>query len=337
MSFAYPYLLWTGLVIWAGLFGLWFFLWRHKRSRLAFSVASKVTNAHVGSLKVSLRDFPGVLKWVALLALLVALARPQERTDSVTRNALGIDIVIALDVSDSMLIEDMPPEENRLEAAKKTAIDFISGRVSDRIGLVVFSGESFTRIPLTLDYDMLRQSLSEITISRTIKMGTAIGVALANAANRMSESQAKEKVIIFLTDGENNSGTIDPLTALEIVKKKGLRVYTVGIGKDGQTLLPVYGTNPFGQKVKRYQPFYSAVNEELLQKMADETGGKFYRAETALQMKQIYEEIDKLERVQIEEKIHSKVDEKFHLPLVLGLMLLLLGELLTLIGLRRFP
>ena len=177
------------------------------------------------SLRSYLVGLPNILKIAAIILAIVALARPQRSDTKIKRNVEGIDIMIALDISDSMLIEDMKPV-NRLEASKKTIKEFIEKRISDKIGLIVFSGESFTKVPLTLDYPLLLKTLSEITTTRTIKMGTAIGVALANSAGRLKESVAKSQVVVFLTDGENNSGTIDPETALEIAKGSELK-YTL--------------------------------------------------------------------------------------------------------------
>src|SRR5690606_20888956 len=222
-------------------------------------------------------EVPFALKILALIFVVVALARPQEASTQIKKNVEGIDIVIALDISDSMLIEDMKPV-NRLEASKKTIAEFIKGRTSDRIGLVVFSGEAYTRVPLTLDYKLLLENLSEVKTTRNIKMGTAIGVALANAVGRLKESTAKSRIIIFMTDGENNSGTIDPETALDIAKGYGVKIYSIGIGRDGQAQLPVIMEDAFGRKIKRYRPMHSQINEDLLSRFATETGGKFWRA-----------------------------------------------------------
>ncbi len=289
------------------------------------------------SWRVHLMGLPTFLKMTALILAIVALARPQRADERVKRNVEGIDIVIALDVSDSMLIEDMKPSANRLESAKETIRQFIDKRLSDRIGLVVFSGESYTRVPLTLDYQLLQKSLEEVQITRTVKMGTAIGVALANAVGRLRESKAKSRVIVFLTDGENNSGTIDPETALEIAKGYDIKIYSIGVGRDGNTRLPIMTRDVFGRKVKRYQPFYSKVNEELLGKMAKETGGKFYRATSSGVLKSVFNNIDRLEKSKIDEKHYVKYAELFPNWLKMSLLLYLLAFFLGRTWLRRMP
>jgi Ca-activated chloride channel family protein len=253
------------------------------------------------------------------------------------RNVEGVDIMIVLDISDSMVIEDMPPFKNRMDAAKETIKDFIKARTSDRIGFIVFSGESFTRVPLTLDYDLLLNVVSETDSSRNIKMGTAIGVAMANGAARLKDSTAKSRVMIFLTDGENNSGTIDPDTGLDIAKGYGIKMYTVGIGRDGETRIPVITTDPFGNKVKRYQPFFSTVNEDLLQRAATETGGKYYRATSGNKLKTFFEEIDKLEKTKVDVNKYTKYAELYPPYLEIGILLYFLSLVLSQTVLRRNP
>lgn len=318
------------------LLALAFYLWWTRKKQLGIKFSSSQLIPKHKSWRVQLSFLPAVLQWLALVFLMVALARPQKSDEITKRNVEGIDIMITLDISDSMLIEDMPPL-NRLECAKETIKDFVKGRVSDRIGLVLFMGEAFTKIPLTLDYEMLVNDIKDIQPSRTIKMGTAIGVALANSVSRLKDSKAKSRVIIFLTDGENNSGTIDPETALEIAKGEGLKIYTIGIGKDGETKLPVYGIDPFGRKIKTYQPFQSTINEELLKKMADDTGGKYWRATSYSGMKEIFQEIDRLERTTIEVNKFTRYSELYQSWLEWGLILLLASFLLRYSVLRRFP
>lgn len=244
--------------------------------------------------------------------------------------------MIAFDISDSMLIEDMTPV-NRLESAKETIKKFVSGRETDRIGLVVFSGESYTRVPLTLDYPLLLKSVSEVQTSRNIKMGTAIGVALANAVARLKDSTAKSRVVILLTDGENNSGTIDPETALDIAKGYGIKIYSIGIGRDGQAQLPVILEDAFGRKIKRYRPMHSKVNEELLGRMARETGGKFWRASMSNALQGVFNEIDKLERSKVEVNQFTKYKELYQWYLRLGLVLFALGWIFQKTAYRRLP
>lgn len=318
----------------------WFFLiirmWWNRKNKVGFKFSSTQLIPKQRSLRVYLLPLPNILKYFGLFFMIVALARPQKSDEVTKRNVEGIDIMITLDISDSMLIEDMPPL-NRLESAKESIKEFIKGRVSDRIGLILFMGESFTKTPLTLDYQMLMGEIDEIQPSRTIKMGTAIGVALANAVARLKESKAKSRIIVFLTDGENNSGTIDPETALDIAKNEGLKIYTIGIGKDGPTKLPVYTIDPFGRKIKTYQPFESTINEELLKKMASDTGGKYWRATTFSGMQDVFHEIDRLEKTSIEVNKFTRYTELYQEWLSLGLLFYTFYLLLNFFFLRRIP
>jgi len=318
------------------LFGIIVYLWWRRKDQKGIKFSSAQLIPRQKSIRIYLSYAIPVLQVIACALMIIALARPQKSDEITKRNVEGIDIMITLDISDSMMIEDMPPL-NRLECAKETIREFVKGRVSDRIGLILFMGESFTKIPLTLDYEMLVDELKDIQPSRTIKMGTAIGVALANSVSRLKDSKAKSRVIIFLTDGENNSGTIDPETALDIAKGEGLKIYTIGIGKDGDTKLPVYGVDPFGRKIKTYQPFQSTINEELLKKMADETGGKYWRATSYSGMKDIFQEIDRLERTNIEINKFTRYSELYQEWLKLGLIFLFVSFVLKYTLLRRFP
>lgn len=279
---------------------------------------------------------PGVLQVFAIVLAITALARPQQVDQKIKRNVEGIDIVIALDISDSMMIEDMKPE-NRMESAKTVIKKFIEGRSSDRIGFVIFSGESFTRVPLTLDYPVLQKAVAETEPSRTIKMGTAIGVALANAVGRLRDSTAKSRVVIFLTDGENNSGTIDPETAIEIAKGYKVKIYSIGMGTDGQAQLPVWLEDGMGNKIKRYRPIHSQVNDELLSKMASETGGKYWRATNFENFSAVFREIDKLERTKIEMNQYTKYSELYMPYLLWALIIFCLAFVLSRTVLRRGP
>lgn len=309
---------------------------RRRRPSLQFSSVAmvKAKGSHM-TLKVRLRWLPALLSVMALIMAIVALARPQRSDMKVKKNVEGIDIMLVLDVSDSMLIEDMKP--NRLEASKAIIQKFIDKRVSDRIGLVVFSGESYTRVPLTLDYHLLRNSVGQVKISRNVKMGTAIGVALANGVARLKDSTAKSRVLVFLTDGENNSGTIDPETALEIAKGYGIKIYAIGAGKDGDAQLPVETFDVFGRTVKRYQPIHSKVNDELLGRMAEQTGGKYYRATDNRSLERVFEDIDRLEKTKIDVNQYTKYSEIFPpwLNWAVGLMIasVLLGQTVF----RRVP
>ncbi len=286
------------------------------------------------TFRVKLRFFPELFRYLGLIILVVALARPQKTNEKVKRNTEGIDIMLALDISHSMLIEDMKPE-NRLESAKKTIEEFIEKRMSDRIGLVVFSGESYTRVPLTLDYSVLRQNLKEVKTSENIKMGTAIGVALGNAVSRLNESKAKSRVVILLTDGESNTGLIDPQTALEIAKGYGIKIYTIGVGRDGQAQLPIYSKDFFGRKIKYYQPIHSKVNEPLLTQLAEETGGRFFRVTSGRKLEKVFSDINNLEKTKIEENHYTRYTEIFEKYLLWAFGFYFLGLLFQVTVLRR--
>lgn len=292
--------------------GVAFWIWyarNQKTATVQFSHLAGFLKVHRG-YRSYLSWLPNIVKVVALILAVFALARPQKADTKIKRNVEGIDIVIVFDISDSMLIEDMQPE-NRLESAKQTISNFIKGRVSDRIGLVVFAGESYTRVPMTLDYPLLLRSVADIQPARNIKMGTAIGVGLANGVARLKDSTAKSRVVIFMTDGENNTGTIDPETALEIAKGYGLKIYSIGMGVDGDAQLPVIVEDVFGRKVKRYRPIHSSVNDQLLGKFAQETGGKYWRATTGDALKKIFSEIDRLEKTAIETSQFTRYAELY--------------------------
>jgi len=228
---------------------------------------------------------------------------------------------------------------NRMEAAKETIKKFVTRRTSDRIGVVVFAGEAFTLIPPTLDYQLLLNRIEEIDTAQNarIKDGTAIGVGLANAVGRLKDSSAKSRVIIFLTDGENNSGTIDPETALEMAKGYSLKIYSIGIGKDGPTRLPIYQKDFFGNRVKNYVPFESSVNEGLLSKMANDTGGKFFRASREDSLSGVFKEIDSLEKTKVDVNRFVRYTEVFQNYLFWAVVFYLLSLLLGSTVLRRSP
>ncbi|OQW47916.1 MAG: hypothetical protein A4S09_14045 [Proteobacteria bacterium SG_bin7] len=286
------------------------------------------------TLRTRLTPLPKYLKFLAVALAIIALARPQQSSDKLNRNVEGIDIMLALDVSDSMLIEDMLPD-NRMESSKRVIRDFIKGRVSDRIGLVIFSGEAYTRVPLTMDYPILLDNLSKVVTTRNIKMGTAIGVALASAVGRLKDSTAKTRVIILATDGENNSGTVDPMTALQIAKGYGIRVYTIGMGKDGDAQLPIVTKGPGGIDIKRYQPIHSKINDELLTQLAEETGGKYYRAITTDALSGVFKEIDRLEKTKVEISHYTRYAELFPSYLRWALIFYLVAAFLAATWLRR--
>lgn len=308
---------------------------RESLATMSFSALTYLRGVHQG-FRAYISELPKFLKLFALILVVVAMARPQQANTKIKRNVEGIDIVIVLDISDSMLIEDMQPV-NRMEASKLIMHDFIKGRNSDRIGLVVFSGEAYTRVPLTLDYDLLLDNLKQVTITRNIKMGTAIGVALANASARLKDSTAKSRIIIFMTDGESNSGTIDPETALDIAKGFGFKIYSIGMGKDGQAQLPVYINDPSGRQIKQYRPIHSKINEELLGRFASETGGKFWRANTTNALKEAFEEIDSLEKTKIATDKFTRYSEHFQEYLKWAIVLYVASIILGQTVLRRAP
>lgn len=315
--------------------GYYFLFLSKKKPTLKFSTLAEISKLPRG-LRSYISQLPLILKVIALLLMIMALARPQQSDTKVKRNVEGIDIMMALDISDSMLIEDMKPV-NRMESSKKTIEDFIHKRISDRIGLIVFSGESYTRIPLTLDYPILIDSLRKVEPTRSIKMGTAIGVALANAVARLKDSTAKSRVIILLTDGENNSGTIDPETSLEIAKGYGIKIYSIGAGVDGEAQLPVIQQDPFGRTIKTYQPIHSKVNDDLLGRLASETGGKYYRASSGAALQKVFQNIDRLEKTKIDVNKFTRYTELYQNYLAWALYLLIASVFLRLTVLRRGP
>jgi Ca-activated chloride channel family protein len=287
-------------------------MWWARRRRTAtvqFSSLSGFLKVHRG-YRARWQWLPTAIKALAILLAIVALARPQKADTKIKRNVEGIDIMLVFDISDSMLIEDMDPV-NRIESAKDTMAKFIKQRVSDRIGLVVFAGESYTRVPMTLDYPLLLQNLKEVETAHNMKMGTAIGVGLANGIARIKDSTAKSRVIVLMTDGENNTGVIDPDTAIEMAKGYGIKIYSVGLGRDGESQLPVVMEDVFGRKVKRYRPIHSDVNMELLERMAKETGGKSWRATNGDALRGVFKEINSLERTAIETSQFTRYAELF--------------------------
>lgn len=289
-----------------------------------YNVIGYLKAKKAGTFLALLKHLQNFLFILGILCLIVALARPQTKNELTSQKSEGIHIVMVLDISDSMLIEDMKPE-NRLESAKLRIKEFIEKRFNDYIGLVVFSGQSYTRVPLTLDYKLLQESLALVETSERLRKGTAIGMALANAVTRLEKVKGESKVIVLLTDGENNVGAIDPNTALDIAKQKGIRIYTVGIGKDGLAQLPIYRVFPNGMKQKFYRPMHSTVNEPLLKKMAKDTGGKFFRAAQSGKLSRVFSEIDRLEKVDVEVKKITQVHEHYQSWAFYGLVLIFLS------------
>ncbi len=269
------------------------------------------------------------LRMLTLVLLIVALARPQSVSSKQNVSIEGIDIVIALDVSSSMLARDFKPD--RLEAAKNIASDFISKRPNDRIGLVIFSGEAFTQVPLTTDHAMIKTMFRDVK-SGMIEDGTAIGDGLATAISRLKDSKAISKVIILLTDGVNNAGSVDPLSAAEMAKLYGIRVYTVGVGTQGYAPYPVQ--TPFGIQMQRMKV---QIDENLLRKIAEKTGGEYFRATDNSTLKKIFTKIDKMEKSKIDVQEFKKKKEMFF-PFALLAMVLFLTEItLRYLVFKRLP
>jgi Ca-activated chloride channel homolog len=293
-------------------------------------MVSSISNfAGTRSWKHLFLHLPFLLRILAICSLIIALARPQLRNDQQLVNGQGIDIVLCLDISGSMLAQDFSP--NRMEAAKNVASEFIDNRPADRIGLVIFSGESFTMCPLTTDRSVLKSQLYSVE-SGLLEDGTAIGSGLATGVERLKSSPSKSKVIILLTDGENNGGLIDPNTAKEIAKSVGVRVYTVGVGTEGFAPVPVQ--TPGGVVMQREKV---SIDEKLLTQIATETGGKYFRAKDNESLRNIYTAIDKLEKSKIEITTLKKFNEEFFPFALAAAAFLLLEYALRFTLFKKFP
>ena len=317
IEFANPKLLWLLLLV--PLTIIWYIL-RHKKQEASVNFSDLKGMVKLPKTwKAYLRHLLFALKMAALSLLIVALARPQSSSTNSTSNIEGIDIVMAMDVSGSMLARDLKPD--RLTAAKNVASDFVKGRPGDRMGLVIFSGETFTQVPLTNDHGVMLNMLAEMK-NGLIDDGTAIGDGLATAISRLKDSEAISKVIILLTDGMNNAGSVDPYTAAEIAKLYGIRVYTIGVGTYGTAPYPVQ--TMFGTQMQQIKV---EIDEKLLATIANSTGGKYFRANNNKKLDEIYQEIDKLERSKIEVTEFRRYHEEFY-PLVACAIALLLLEFL---------
>jgi len=314
--FANPEFFWLLLLL--PLMLLWYWYW-NKKSQANVTFSSTLAFKKTKSWSDALYHLLFVLRMIAIALIVVALARPQTHSENAkTKITDGIDIVMAIDVSASMLSQDLKP--NRFEALKKVASQFVKDRPNDRIGLVIYAGESYTKTPVTTDKSIILNALSEITYGQ-IEDGTAIGMGLATAVNRLKESKAKSRVIILLTDGVNNTGFIDPQTAAELAAEYGIKVYTVGIGTNGMALSP-YALNADGSIIYRMQQV--DIDEPLMKKIAQVTKGRYFRATNNQKLQQIYDEINQMETTKIEEFKYTEVDEKFRWwVLVAGVLLLL--------------
>ena len=327
VTFAYPWILYFLLLIPLMLIWYWF---RGRKKEPSINYSSlKIFNPVSPNWKERLRHLPFLLRCIAVGLLIVALARPQNFSSGENIYTEGIDIAMVLDISGSMLAEDFKP--NRLEAAKEVIDEFIQGRSTDRIGLVVFSREAFTQCPLTIDYSVLRNLLAEIK-SGMIEDGTAIGNAIANGVNRLKDSDAKSRIIILLTDGINNAGEVNPVSAAQIAKTFGIRIYTIGVGTRGEAPYPVQ--TPFGLK---YQMVPVEIDEAVLKEIAEITNGQYYRATNNKTLKQIYDEIDKMEKTRVEVTSYRNAQELFLNWVLGGIVVLFLEMGLSRTLFRRLP
>ena len=325
IEFAQPYFFALFLLVPILIF--WYSKTNNRRS--ASIQISTTTAKGLGTWKVSFRHVPFICRIICISILIIALAKPQTRNEEKNTEGEGIDIVLCIDVSGSMSAQDLTP--NRLEAAKNVAIDFINRRPTDRIGIVIFSGESFTQCPLTSDKNVLVSAVQNIHFG-LLEDGTAIGSGLSTSVDRIRNSKTKTKIVILLTDGENNSGLIDPKTAKEIAKAFGIKVYTIGVGTDGMAPQPVQ--TPLGVQM---QSVKVSIDEKLMKQIAEETGGKYFRAKDNEGLSGIYETIDQLEKSKIEITTTTKFIDKF-LPFAIGAAIFLLLEiLLRYLVFRKFP
>lgn len=326
LSFAHPKFLFLLLLV--PLF-IGFFVYNRKKAFASFSVPTLDGIANGGSgVRAKLLPILPILRTIGFIALVFALARPQKSLSEREVTTEGIDIVLSIDVSGSMLALDLKPD--RLEASKNVAKEFIEGRPTDRIGLVVFAGESFTQCPITTDHNVLINLFKDVK-SGLVEDGTAIGMGLATAISRLKESEAKSKIVILMTDGVNNAGYIDPLTAVKLAKAEDIRVYTVGIGSRGTAPYPY--KDFFGRT--SYQNVEVQIDEELLKQIARETGGAYFRATNNDKLKAIYDEIDKLEKSKINVASFESKSEHFYLFAFIAIIAFFLEVLLRNTFLRK--
>jgi Ca-activated chloride channel family protein len=323
VTFLNPGFFWLFLLI---PIAIGWYLWTRKNQYATLKMSSLQGFKQSKSLSAKLKPALFVMRILALSALIIAVARPRTvDISSQTKTTKGIDIVLAIDVSSSMLAKDLKP--NRMEALKDVAVEFIQSRPNDRIGLVLYAGESYTKVPVTSDKAVVIDGLTSIKFDNVLQDGTAIGTGLATAINRLKDSKAKSKVIILLTDGVNNSGTIEPETASDIAKEFGIKVYTIGLGSNGMAMYP-YSIAPNGEFIFRMMKV--EIDEQLMKNIAKNTGGKYFRANSNAKLETIYSEINKLETTEIEELKFYDYDEKYR-PFLIFAGILLLFE----VGLRN--
>ena len=298
-------------------------------SRTASIAVSTAAAEGLGSWKTTLRHLPFMCRIICLAAIITALAKPQLRNDQQRAEGEGIDIILCIDVSGSMTAQDFTP--NRLEAAKNVAIDFVNKRLTDRIGIVIFSGESFTQCPLTTDHSVLVSAIQNIR-NGLLEDGTAIGSGLGTSVDRLRSSKSKTKIVVLLTDGENNGGLIDPKTAKEIAKAFGVKVYTIGVGTEGMAPQPV--NTPLGVVMQTQKV---SIDEKLLNEIATETGGKYFRAKDNESLAGIYGTIDQLEKSKVEITNTIRYQDKFYPFIMLAILFLLIEFILRYLIFRKFP
>jgi len=309
---------------------VFWYIWEMRKSEASLQISSHRNLIQFPkSRKIKFRHIPFILRTLAISSIIIALARPQASNSWRTQNTEGIDIMMALDLSGTMLAEDLKP--NRLEAAKTVATEFILSRPNDNIGLVVFARESFTQCPLTIDHAVLINLFNGVKYG-LIDDGTAIGLGLANAVNRIKDSKSKSRIIILLTDGSNNCGDIAPITAAEIAKTFGIRIYTIGVGTTGIVSIPI--PTPIGIQ---YQQVQSDFDAKSLREIANLTGGKYYNATDNSKLRHIYQSIDQLEKTKISVREYSKKDEQFYLFSIFAFIFLTLEILIRNTILRKIP
>lgn len=328
-EFVNPEFFWLFLIL--PVLILWYF-WKKEQQRPSFEISSIQGFKVKRDLLSQIKPILFIFRILALSALIVALARPRIVDETMqTTTTQGIDIIMSMDLSASMLARDLKP--NRLEALKATVAQFIKARPNDRIGLVEYAGESYTRTPLTSDTELLLKSLKEMEYNTIIKGGTAIGSGLATAVNRLKDSPSKSKVIILLTDGMNNTGVIDPMTASQMAVQYGIKVYTIGLGTNGMAMSPIAiradGSFQYGH-------VQVEIDEDLMKEIAEKSGGKYFRATDNKKLESIYEDINKLETTEVEEFRYTHYEEKFRPWAILGLGLLGLEFLLRISLFRGF-
>jgi Ca-activated chloride channel family protein len=327
IEFAYPWVLFFLILIPAIIYWHWN---NNRKTSASIKVTTTHFLQHTKSWRTQMRHLPFLLRCLALICIIVALARPQERFTEDEINGEGIDMVLCFDISGSMTEKDMLP--NRLEASKQVALDFVEHRPGDRIGIVIFSSQSFTLCPITTDHNTVRTQISNIENGYLQDEGTAIGSGLATSVDRLRHTNSKSKVVILLTDGVDFGGAISPDIAKDMAKLYGVKVYTIGIGTEKEIEVPV--ETMLGSVMQKKKLEY---NEALLKSLATETGGQYFHATTKEALQGIYDSINKLEKSKVQVTTYNKFTDKYHLPLMIGLCLVALELILRLTVFKKFP